>query len=201
MCNHFILLQFLSADFPLCWGVVHWLSMVRLATSAPWNYHLHWIPLRWWRWQLSRVVQASNLGSVSLQEEGVRKKREYRKRKHKPVIQPTVPSLQASHYHDIDVIHPEPYSSDEDGYSPVRVVEYSCCILKMNCTAYGFYKYSKLIFKKFMQYFQGTSPSDHEDENDPDGQFAFRRRRNCNYFAVCTHLFFGSSIPLHYTRW
>lgn len=38
-----------------------------------------------------------------------------------------------------------------------------------------------------MQYFQGTSPSDHEDENDPDGQFAFRRRRNCNYFAVCTH--------------
>ena len=26
--------------------------------------------------------------------------------------------------------------------------------------------------------------SDHEDENDPDGPFAFRRRRNCNYFAV-----------------
>lgn len=77
----------------------------------------------------------------------MRKKREYRKRKHKPVIQPTVPSVQASHYHDIDVIHPEPYSSDEDGYSP------------------------------------GTSPSDHEDENDPDGPFAFRRRRNCNYFA------------------
>lgn len=32
--------------------------------------------------------------------------------------------------------------------------------------------------------FQGGSPSDHEDENDPDGPFAFRRRRNCNYFAV-----------------
>lgn len=52
----------------------------------------------------------------------MRKKREYRKRKHKPVIQPTVPSVQASHY-DIDVIHPEPYSSDEDGYSPVRLVQ------------------------------------------------------------------------------
>lgn len=148
MCNHFILLQFLSADFPLCWGVVHWLSMVRLATSAPWNYHhffIEFILRRWW-WQLSRVVQASNLGSVSLQEEGVRKKREYRKRKHKPVIQPSVPSVQASHYHDIDVIHPEPYSSDEDGYSPVRLVEYSCCcILKMNWTA-GFYKCNKKIF-------------------------------------------------------
>ncbi|XP_062566237.1 enhancer of polycomb homolog 1-like [Saccostrea cucullata] len=78
-------------------------------------------------------------------EEGVRKKREYRKRKHKQA-QPTTPTVQPSHY-DIDVLHPEPYSSDEDGYSP------------------------------------GTSPSDHEDENDPDGPFAFRRRKNCNYFA------------------
>lgn len=28
------------------------------------------------------------------------------------------------------------------------------------------------------------SPSDHEDENDPDGQFAFRRKKHCNYYAV-----------------
>ena len=28
------------------------------------------------------------------------------------------------------------------------------------------------------------SPSDHEDENDPDGPFAFRRRKACNYYAV-----------------
>lgn len=29
----------------------------------------------------------------------------------------------------------------------------------------------------------GMSPSDHEDENDPDGQFAFRRKKHCNYYA------------------
>ena len=28
------------------------------------------------------------------------------------------------------------------------------------------------------------SPSDHEEENDPDGIFAFRRKRNCHYHAV-----------------
>lgn len=99
------------------------------------------------RHKLPLFVPPSYSWGAGTAEEGVRKKREYRKRKHKPVIQPTVPSVQASHYHDIDVIHPEPYSSDEDGFSP------------------------------------GTSPSDHEDENDPDGPFAFRRRRNCNYFA------------------
>ncbi|XP_002741851.1 enhancer of polycomb homolog 1-like [Saccoglossus kowalevskii] len=27
------------------------------------------------------------------------------------------------------------------------------------------------------------SPSDHEDENDPDGHFAFRRKKGCNYYA------------------
>ncbi|XP_071157350.1 enhancer of polycomb homolog 1-like isoform X1 [Mytilus galloprovincialis] len=29
----------------------------------------------------------------------------------------------------------------------------------------------------------GMSPSDHEEENDPDGLFAFRRKRNCHYHA------------------
>lgn len=28
------------------------------------------------------------------------------------------------------------------------------------------------------------SPSDHEDDNDPDGPFAFKRRRYCAYYAV-----------------
>lgn len=28
------------------------------------------------------------------------------------------------------------------------------------------------------------SPSDHEDENDPDGMFAFKRKKNCSYYAV-----------------
>lgn len=32
--------------------------------------------------------------------------------------------------------------------------------------------------------FQGMSLSDHEEENDPDGQFAFRRKKNCHYQAV-----------------
>ncbi|XP_045207305.1 enhancer of polycomb homolog 1-like [Mercenaria mercenaria] len=27
------------------------------------------------------------------------------------------------------------------------------------------------------------SPSDHEDENDPDGMFAFKRKKNCSYYA------------------
>ncbi|XP_076437258.1 enhancer of polycomb homolog 1-like [Babylonia areolata] len=27
------------------------------------------------------------------------------------------------------------------------------------------------------------SPSEHEDENDPDGPFAFKRRKTCNYYA------------------
>lgn len=30
------------------------------------------------------------------------------------------------------------------------------------------------------------SPSDHEDENDPDGIFAFRRKRDCHYYTVST---------------
>ena len=31
---------------------------------------------------------------------------------------------------------------------------------------------------------QGLSPSDHEDENDPDGPYAFKRRKNCSYYTV-----------------
>ncbi|KAK7480951.1 hypothetical protein BaRGS_00027766 [Batillaria attramentaria] len=31
------------------------------------------------------------------------------------------------------------------------------------------------------------SPSDHEDENDPDGPYAFKRRRNCSYYAPLTN--------------
>ncbi|XP_041371750.1 enhancer of polycomb homolog 1-like [Gigantopelta aegis] len=29
----------------------------------------------------------------------------------------------------------------------------------------------------------GLSPSDHEDENDPDGPYAFKRRKNCSYYT------------------
>ncbi|XP_070183396.1 enhancer of polycomb homolog 1-like [Littorina saxatilis] len=33
------------------------------------------------------------------------------------------------------------------------------------------------------------SPSDHEDENDPDGAYAFKRRKSCNYFPpLCDRL-------------
>ena len=32
------------------------------------------------------------------------------------------------------------------------------------------------------------SPSDHEYENDPDGPFAFRRKKHCNYYAVSVSL-------------
>lgn len=79
----------------------------------------------------------------------VRKKREYRKRKHKPVLQhrENTTVQQTRHFSDIDVLHTDVYSSEDEGLSP------------------------------------GMSPSDHEDENDPDGPFAFKRRKNCNYFA------------------
>ena len=35
------------------------------------------------------------------------------------------------------------------------------------------------------------SPSDHEDENDPDGIFAFRRKRDCQYYAVSIEQYLG----------
>ncbi|KAK3105710.1 hypothetical protein FSP39_003940 [Pinctada imbricata] len=83
------------------------------------------------------------------EESVVRKKREYKKRKYKHANQQVNQNatVQHSHYNDIDVLHPEVYSSDDEPFSP------------------------------------GLSPSDHEDENDPDGPFAFKRRRNCNYYA------------------
>ena len=52
----------------------------------------------------------------------VKKKREYRKRKHKHVVQQqrehNVTSVQASHFNDIDVLHPD-FSSEDEGLSPV----------------------------------------------------------------------------------
>jgi hypothetical protein len=37
---------------------------------------------------------------------------------------------------------------------------------------------------------QAMSPSDHEDENDPDGPYAFKRRKTCHYHAVSIDLNF-----------
>ena len=31
---------------------------------------------------------------------------------------------------------------------------------------------------------QAMSPSDHDDQNDPDGPFAFKRRKFCQYYEV-----------------
>lgn len=39
------------------------------------------------------------------------------------------------------------------------------------------------IFSSDEEPFSPMSPSDHEDENDPDGIFAFKRKRNCQYYA------------------
>lgn len=35
-----------------------------------------------------------------------------------------------------------------------------------------------------MLIFCQMSPSDQEDENDPDGIYAFKRKKNCSYYAV-----------------
>ena len=43
---------------------------------------------------------------------------------------------------------------------------------------------SPCLMHVFPSIAQAMSPSDHEDENDPDGPFAFRRRKACNYYAV-----------------
>lgn len=42
------------------------------------------------------------------------------------------------------------------------------------------------LYKKLLKMFVclQMSPSDHEDENDPDGMFAFKRKKNCSYYAV-----------------
>lgn len=39
------------------------------------------------------------------------------------------------------------------------------------------------IFSSDEEPFSPMSPSDHEDENDPDGIFAFRRKRDCHYYT------------------
>ncbi|KAL4229035.1 Glycosyltransferase 64 protein C4 [Mactra antiquata] len=81
----------------------------------------------------------------------IKKKREYRKRKHKtstsqPPNQNTNAQPLYSSSDPLGMLQSDLYSSDEDVLSPM-------------------------------------SPSDHEDENDPDGMFAFRRKRNCSYYA------------------
>lgn len=80
----------------------------------------------------------------------IKKKREYRKRKHKnSTSQPSNQNINAQQppYHSSDFpLHSDLYTSDEEVLSPM-------------------------------------SPSDHEDENDPDGMFAFKRKRNCSYYA------------------
>ncbi|KAL3836282.1 hypothetical protein ACJMK2_021719 [Sinanodonta woodiana] len=81
----------------------------------------------------------------------VKKKREYRKRKHKQPNNLSQNSQSTSAhqplYNDVDILHHgDVYTSEEEGLSPM-------------------------------------SPSDHEDENDPDGIFAFRRKKHCSYYA------------------
>ncbi|XP_046357654.1 enhancer of polycomb homolog 1-like isoform X1 [Haliotis rufescens] len=83
------------------------------------------------------------------------KKRAYRKRKQSQQQQHhhhhnhhhQTSNITSSHYSEVDILHPDIDSSDDDGLSP------------------------------------GMSPSDHEDENDPDGPFAFKRRKHCHYFT------------------
>ncbi|ESO87683.1 hypothetical protein LOTGIDRAFT_127385 [Lottia gigantea] len=80
-----------------------------------------------------------------------KKKRTYRKRKQAaqqpPSISQTAQSATSSSHYDLDGLHHDLDSSEEEGLSP------------------------------------GMSQSDHEDENDPDGPYAFKRRKNCHYYA------------------
>lgn len=60
-----------------------------------------------------------------MQEEAinVRKKRDYRKRKHsKHSVQASREhtTVQSTHYNDIDVLHTDAYSSEDDAFSPVK---------------------------------------------------------------------------------
>lgn len=101
------------------------------------------------RHKMPSFLSPYTYGNIWSQDEMVvKKKREYRKRKHKTSHQRehNVTSVQPSHFTDIDVLQPD-FSSEDDALSP------------------------------------GMSPSDHEEENDPDGQFAFRRKKNCHYQA------------------
>ncbi|KAK6182761.1 hypothetical protein SNE40_010373 [Patella caerulea] len=81
----------------------------------------------------------------------IRKKRQYRKRKQASQQQTATATTNQSttsvHYNEIDNLHQDLDSSDEEGFSP------------------------------------SMSQSDHEDENDPDGPYAFKRRKHCSYYA------------------
>lgn len=84
----------------------------------------------------------------------IRKKRPYRRRNKQPqqqhpntVASTAAVAATAASFADVDVLHHEMESSDDDLLSPAM------------------------------------SPSDHEDDNDPDGPFAFKRRRYCAYYA------------------
>ncbi|XP_074652761.1 enhancer of polycomb homolog 1-like [Tubulanus polymorphus] len=79
-----------------------------------------------------------------------RKKREYKKRKHKHTTQSVSSTTQLPQYQEVDVLHTDVYSSDDEPLSPAM------------------------------------SPSDHEDENDPDGIYAFKRKKGCSYLAPVT---------------
>ncbi|CAH1774556.1 unnamed protein product [Owenia fusiformis] len=86
----------------------------------------------------------------SRDENYVRKKREYRKRKHKNSVHLSAPSSQSQSnlpvYTEVDILNPDMYSSEEEISPPL-------------------------------------SASDHEDENDPDGIYGFKRKAGCNYLA------------------
>lgn len=62
----------------------------------------------------------------------VKKKREYRKRKHKTSHQRehNVTSVQPSHFTDIDVLQPD-FSSEDDALSPVRIYKFKASFQKM----------------------------------------------------------------------
>lgn len=80
----------------------------------------------------------------------VRKKREYKKRKHKQANQQAQQNRESQlpqYNSEVDILQADLYTSEEEALSPA------------------------------------LSPSDHEDENDPDGPYAFKRKRNCCYLA------------------
>ncbi|XP_033127294.1 enhancer of polycomb homolog 1-like [Anneissia japonica] len=87
-------------------------------------------------------------------EDGVRKKREYKKRKHKVSTDKQRQRNMLPMFNDLDPRFRDYRLSDED-ISPVQSI------------------------------------SDQEEENDPDGPFAFRRRKGCNYHAPHPRLVSG----------
>ncbi|XP_071943579.1 enhancer of polycomb homolog 1-like [Antedon mediterranea] len=90
------------------------------------------------------IPNGNHYKSWSHTEEAVRKKREYKKRKHK--VSTDKQRQRKNLYNELDPRFHDYRLSDED-ISPVQSI------------------------------------SDQEEENDPDGTFAFRRRKGCNYHA------------------